>query len=57
MENMSALELLGLLDLFQADDAGVVNTGRQVLGCVHVREPLELVDERSRLDEELDGFA
>lgn len=54
VEDVAALQSLGLLDLLQADDAGVVDARWQVLRCVHVWEPLELVDQGPGLEEELE---
>lgn len=56
MENVAALQLFGLLDLLQADDARVVDPLELVFLGVHVREALKLVDELTRLDKELDGL-
>ena len=57
MKDVTALQLLGLLDLFKAYDAGIIDARRQILRGIHIRQPLQLVDELPRLDEELDGFA
>jgi hypothetical protein len=57
VKDVAALQLLSLLDLFKAYDAGIIDARRQILGGIHIRQPLQLVDELPRLDEELDGLA
>jgi hypothetical protein len=51
MENVAASEFLGLADLLEANDAGIVHTRGQVLGRIHIREALELINEGARLYE------
>lgn len=57
MKDVTALQLLSLLDLFKAYNAGIIDARRQILRGIHIWQPLQLVDELPRLDEELDGFA
>jgi hypothetical protein len=37
---MPALQLFGLLNLFKADNAGVIYARREVLGSIHIWEAL-----------------
>jgi hypothetical protein len=57
VEYVAALQLLGLLDLLQANDARVVDPLQLVFLGIHVGESLQFVDELARLNEKLDGLA
>jgi hypothetical protein len=54
MKDMPTLESLGLLDLFQTDNARVIDSLELVTLCIHVWQSLQFVDQLAGLVKELD---
>lgn len=56
MKNVSTLQLLGLRDLLETDDARSIDTRSQISRSVHIWQFLQLWYQLSRLNEQLDRF-